>query len=306
MPLTWEQRFADINAMRARFAAVIADVVKEDPRVAAVFADITWDKLDDEARANPRFINVGIREALMIDVAGGLSMAGMRPIAHTFASFLVERPWEQIKIGLTHQGVGAVLVSAGASYDLAVDGRTHESPGDVALLATLPDWTISVPGHADEAEAMLRGAAKADDLEYIRLSTATNSTAHWRGEDGFVVLRRGNRGTVLAVGPMADPVLAATELEDVTVLYAPRVRPFDFATVRSTLDSPNVVLVEPYLAGTSASEVSKALLDVPHRLLSLGVRDAELRKYGQPEERDAAHGLDVPGLRKSITDFLGR
>lgn len=306
MVLTWEQRFAEINAMRARFAAVIADLVDEDPRVAAVFADITWDKLDDAARANPRFINVGIREQLLIDVAGGLSLAGMRPIAHTFASFLVERPFEQIKIGLTHQEVGAVLVSAGASYDLAVDGRTHESPGDVALLATLPNWTISVPGHADEAEAMLRSAARADDLEYIRLSTESNAVAYWRGEDGFVVLRRGSQGTVVAVGPLADSVLAAVEQQDVTVLYAPRVRPFDGRTLRETLSKPDIVLVEPYLAGTSASEVSAALSDVPHRLLPLGVSLAELRKFGQPEEHAAAHGLDVAGLRASISAFLGR
>ena len=29
MVLTWEQRFADINAMRQRFAAVIADLVED-------------------------------------------------------------------------------------------------------------------------------------------------------------------------------------------------------------------------------------------------------------------------------------
>lgn len=44
-----------------------------------------------------------------------------------------------------HQDVGAVLVSIGASYDAAQEGRTHQAPEDVALLATLPGWHIHVP-----------------------------------------------------------------------------------------------------------------------------------------------------------------
>jgi transketolase len=66
-----------------------------------------------------------------------------------------------------------------------------------------------------------------------------------------------------------------------------------------------VVLVEPYLAGTSAGAVTEALSDVPHRVLGLGVGRAELRKYGTMAEHIAAHGLDPAGLRPRIAGFLG-
>jgi transketolase len=65
-------------------------------------------------------------------------------------------------------------------------------------------------------------------------------------------------------------------------------------------------LVEPYAVGTSAHAVSNALRHIPHRLLSLGVPTAELRRYGTPQEHARAHGLDTDGLRRSITDFLAR
>ena len=70
------------------------------------------------------------------------------------------------------------------------------------------------------------------------------------------------------------------------------------------LSSPDVVLVEPYLAGTSSAEVANALLDVPHRLLALGVERKEHRHYGSSSEHDQAYGLDAAGIRRRIADFL--
>jgi transketolase len=77
--------------------------------------------------------------------------------------------------------------------------------------------------------------------------------------------------------------------------------------VGPVLDVPDVVLVEPWLAGTSSHAVAAALHDVPHRLLALGVsREREIRRYGRASEHIAAHGLDVAGIRASIEEFLGR
>lgn len=171
------------------------------------------------------------------------------------------------------------------------------------LLDTLDGWTVHVPGHADEAQAQLWAALPGDDRVYVRLSGASNARPYGAGPS-MTVLRRGRRGTVVAVGPLADRTLAAVADLDVTVLYAGTVRPFDAAGLRATLSEPDVVLVEPYLAGTSVRHVSDALADLRHRVLGLGVGAAELRRYGSPEDHDAAHGLDVAGIRRSVTRFL--
>ena len=291
--------------MRERFARVAAELLDTDPRVAVLLADITADAFEAARSRHPdRVVNVGIREQLLISVAGGMALTGMRPIAHTFASFLVERPFEQIKLDLNHQGAGAILVSSGASFDYAAAGRTHQSPGDVALLGTLPGWTVHVPGHADEAERMLRAAAVGSGLVYVRLSALANAAPLAVRRLGFTVLRRGTLATIVTVGPLADAVIEATSGMDVTVLYAPTVRPFDRATLRATLIAPVVVLVEPYLAGTSVAEVANALADLPYRVLGLGVARDELRRYGTPREHQAAHGLDPASLRERIAGFL--
>lgn len=297
-----------METMRERFTATAAGLLDHDPRLAVVLADISADQFGGAAARHPgRVINVGIREQLLIGTAAGLALAGLRPIAHTFASFLIERPFEQIKLDLGHQDAGAVLVSWGASYDMPSMGRTHQAPGDVALLDTLDGWTIHVPGHPDEAELLLRSAAAGDGRVYLRLSAETNPEPRALTPGRLEVVRGGQAGTVIAVGPMLQPVLNAVSDLDVTVLYAVTVRPFDAATLRQAVGasaSTDVVLAEPYLAGTSSREVDEALLDVPHRVLGLGVGRAELRRYGTSADHAAAHGLDAASLRKRISDFL--
>ncbi|MER8182464.1 transketolase [Kitasatospora sp. NPDC094015] len=297
-----------MDTMRDRFIDITAELLDADPRLAVVLADISAAGFADAAVRHPdRVVNVGIREQLLIGAAGGLALTGLRPIAHTFASFLIERPFEQVKLDLGHQGVGAVLVSASGSYDWPAGGRTHMAPGDVALLDTLPGWSVHVPGHPDEAEALLRHATAAgDSLQYVRLSVHANREARPVEPGRFLPVRAGSRGAVLAVGPMLDAVLDATEGLDVAVLYAATVRPFDAAGLRAALGGrPDVVLVEPYLAGTSANPAHDALADLPHRVLGLGVPRAEHRHYGSIPEHLAAYGLDAAGLRQRITAFLG-
>ncbi|MGW6288362.1 transketolase family protein [Streptomyces sp. NPDC055107] len=298
-----------MDTMRDRFITTASRLLDEEPRLAVVLADISADGFAPARRAHPdRVINVGIREQLLVGAGAGMALTGMRPIVHTFASFLVERPFEQVKLDFGHQGVGGILVSAGGSYDWPAGGFTHMAPGDVALLDTLDGWTVHVPGHPDEAEALLRESVAGDDRVYVRLSLQANREARpVSGTAGFTMVREGRRGIVIAVGPMLDNVLAATEGLDVTVLYATTVRPFDAAGVRraaGAATSADVVLVEPYLAGTSAAAAGEALIDLPHRVLGLGVGRAELRRYGQLEEHLAAHGLDPQGLRKRIAGFL--
>jgi transketolase len=290
-----------MTAMRERFYELAREALEEDERVAVVTAQIGTDSIGD----HPRHFDVGIREQLMIGVAAGLALEGYRPVAHSYTPFLVERPWEFLKLDLGHNDLGAVLVSTGGSYDAARSGRTHQAPEDVALVAALPGWTIHVPGHPAEFERIFQQALAGDDRVYIRMSEEEN---HARVDGGgFTVLRRGSPGAalVVAIGPTLKPMLEATAGRDVTVAYLATVRPFPHDDLRTALaEGTDVVIVEPYLAGTSSAEVAVALRDRPHRLLALGVPNAEFRHYGAGEEHRAAHGLDAAGIARSLDSFL--
>ncbi|WP_206487028.1 transketolase family protein [Rhodococcus sp. KRD162] len=292
---------------RECFYRLVPELLAQDERIALVLAEIGVGYLEPHLTPDiePRVINVGIREQAMIGVAGGLALAGLRPIVHTFPPFLIERPFEQVKLDLGHQDVGAVLVSSGGSYGWPQGGETHFGQRDVALLDTLDGWTVHVPGHVEEVEWMLRSAASSEDRVYIRLDGVSNDRSYGNPDGSMAVLQEGDSGTVVSVGPMTDRVLAAAEGRDVTVLHASTIRPFDIHTLRETLTEPDVMLVEPYLAGTSVPQVDRALADVRHRVLGVGVEAGERRRYGTVAEHDHANGLDVEGLAQSMAEFFG-
>jgi transketolase len=296
-----------IDTMRERFYATAEELVDEDERIAVVLADIGVGRMREVERAHAdRVINVGIREQLMIGVASGLALTGFRPIVHSYAPFLMERPYEMLKLDLGHVDVGAILVSVGASYDSAPNGRTHQTPEDDAIVSALPGWRIYVPGHPAEVDQLLRAAARTDERVYLRLSDQSNRLARPIAPGRLYVERRGSEATVIAAGPLLDATLEATADMDVTVLYMTTARPFDADTLRSSLTGDLVVLVEPYLAGTSSAEVAAALADTPHRIAAIGVPNVEHRKYGTWQEHNAAHGLDARGIRARIQRALTR
>ena len=297
------------DSMRGRFSTTVSELLDADERVAVVLADIGVDRFmaSGALQRHPlRVVNVGIREQLMVNVAAGMALEGMRPIAHSFAPFLIERSFEQVKLAFSHQGVGGILISSGAPYDTAAYGRTHQTAADVALMMTLPGWRIHVPGHPDEVEALIRDAVASDDAVYIRLSDQQNAAPQPVDEGRLVTVREGTQGgpTVVAVGPMLDAVFEATAGLDATVLYASTVRPFDGESLRMAMSGMDVVFVEPCLEGTTSAAISEALADRPHRLLSIGIPNVEHRKYGTSAQHNQAHGLDAAGLRSRIGAWL--
>jgi transketolase len=293
------------ESMRDGFTRTVGDLLDTDERTVVVLAVISNSLFADAGiidRHPDRVVDVGIREQTQIGVAGGLALEGLKPIVTGYAPFLIQRPFEQIKLSLGHQGVHAILASVGGSWDASSAGRTHQAPEDVAMIATLPGWTVHVPGHPGEVEMMLRSAHAAGESAYIRMSDDTNRRQLVNRPGEVVELQRGSAEavTMIVVGPLSDAALDAAQGLDLTVLYTATPSPIDVSGLRSLVRGTDVVLVEPYLAGTSAGRVAEALSDRPIRLRSHGVRDPELRRYGRPQDHRSAHGLDAAGIRAAV------
>ena len=259
--------------MRQQMVQTVTDILAADERVVALLGNISVSLFEKRLfRARPqRLYDVGISEQAMLSMAAGLALEGLIPVVHTIAPFLAERAFEQIKDDFCYQQLGGNFISIGASYDYSTEGMTHQAPGDVQILRSLPGMQIVVPGAAAEFDALFRASYDNGQPTYYRLSERSNAEAQPVTIGQARVVRQGSRATVVAVGPMLAPTLAATEGLDVTVLYYTTVAPFDGEALRAQSAHGRIALVEPFYADTLIPEVTAAMGGAPVRVTAIGV-----------------------------------
>ena len=131
---TTERGPVQLAPMRHAYGQALLELGRSDPDVVALTADVQtsdFSYLFGEAFPE-RYINVGIAEMCLIDVAVGLANAGKVPFANTFAVFMASRAFEPVLTHLAYGGANVKLM-AGLQRHLAPDGGTdpprHHRPG---------------------------------------------------------------------------------------------------------------------------------------------------------------------------------
>ena len=286
--------------MRSQLVKTVSKIIKEDDKTVLLLGDIGVFGFRESLKNYPsRAYNIGILEQSTISLASGLSMCGLIPIVHTIAPFLVERSFEQIKVDLCYQELGANLVSVGASYDYAALGPTHHCPGDVAILNQIPDIEIIIPGHPDEFDELFKSNYSNKQTTYFRLSGDSNAVPHKVIFGKNVIVQEGKELVVIAVGPLLRTVMEALVDLDVTIIYCTTIKPFDTSFLT---DFPNkkIVIFEPYYSGAILTNILRQTENYIGDVTSIGVPNKFINKYGNKEEIDILIGLDKKTIRQKV------
>ena len=287
--------------MRKQLVKTVSRLLASDERLVLLLGDIGVFGFRDAFEAFPdRVFNIGILEQGTVSVAAGMAKTGLIPIIHTIAPFLTERCLEQIKVDFGYQALGGNFVTVGASYDYAALGCTHHCPGDVQIMTSIPGVEVVLPGSAADFDRLFTETYASGHPTYYRLSeveaTATEPSSFGRAR----LVKEGQLATVIAVGPMLDPVMEAAKDFDVTVLHYTTVAPFDRDTLRRHGGARKILLCEPYYKGGLAAEITDALWPNPVLLRSVGVPHRFLTNYGTVKEHDAALDLTPKGIRGQL------
>lgn len=290
--------------MRKQFTITIEDLIQNDPSTALFLGDIGIYSFRNSLQKYPtRAFNIGILEQATIGVAAGFALQGYHPIIHTIAPFLVERALEQIKLDFGYQNLNGNFVTNGASYDYASFGCTHQCPGDVQIISSVPNSNIIIPGSAKEFDLLFRDRYQ-QGLNYFRLTDNPHqeNTSVKFGQN--LVIKTGKLATVITVGPTLSDVLKAIGDLDVGIIYCTTVQPFDSKTFFSNMSSNKIITVEPYYSGFLASQIALSSPGIPLAIYPLGVAHCFHTNYGKYEDHRNLDGLSIDKIRKSIKSII--
>ncbi len=163
-----------LQTMRDALIEGLCRRMRTDGRTFFLSADLGAPALDRLRTDFPdRFINVGIAEQNLVNVATGLALEGFTVYAYAIASFLSMRAFEQIRVNLALMSqtrplnVNLVGLGGGVSYDLS--GPTHHCLEDLSIIRTLPNLMLLSPSDSIMAGRLADFSICMRRPKYIRL-----------------------------------------------------------------------------------------------------------------------------------------
>ena len=122
-------------AGKAVFGATMKALLAEDKDVVYLDADLMNSVGTGglETQFPDQAFDVGIQEANMAGLAGGLAAVGKKPYIHTFGCFASRRMFDQVFISIAYAQLNARVIGSDPGVTAAYNGGTHMPFEDICL-----------------------------------------------------------------------------------------------------------------------------------------------------------------------------
>ncbi len=298
---------------RFGFGDALVDLGKTNPNVVVLGADLTASLRAHlfQKEFPERFVQSGIAEQDMMNIAAGLSMVGKIPFVSTYGVFCTGRAWDQLRTTVAYANLNVKIASGHGGISVGPDGATHQALEDVALTRVLPNMTVIVPADYHETYKATVASTKINGpvvLRFGREKVPVISSKDDPFEVGKAILMKdGKDVTIVACGVMVyEGLVAAKRLEEkgisVRVINSHTIKPLDNATIiKAAKETGAIVTAEEHqVTGGLGSAVAELLVEecpVPIRMV--GVRD-RFGESGEPDELMREFGLTSDDIVKAV------
>jgi len=296
------------QATRDAFGDALAELGDEFPALVTVDGDVgNSTRTEVFALKYPeRGFNVGIAESNMVSVAGGLAGTGKIPVVASFACFLLNNAFDQIRMSVAFPNQNVKLVGTHAGISIGEDGPSQMGIEDVALACSMPGLAVMVPSDAVTAKKATRAMVEHQGPTYLRLGRPKVPTLYDDSVDfqigKAITLKVGTDATIIANGLMVSIAADAAKLLgdegiNVRVIDMHTVKPIDRdAVISAAKETGCIVVAEEHLhhggLGSVVAQVVSEEHPVPMGYVNVGDCYAEsgdpmglLEKYGLTAEK---------------------
>lgn len=266
------------------FSRCLLDWARADERVCIVVNDSaeTHGAVPFAREFPERFVDVGIAEQNLVDVAVGMANAGLLPFVHSAACFLTGRALEQIKLA-AYMDAQVHLCGFVSGMAYGALGGTHHAVEDVAWVRAIPNVRIASPATPRDVSATLDACIAEPRITYLRIGSklmlpelfTPGHQFHFGEAHRFGV---GQDVTLVASGAMtATAVRSLDELRRIgiegTVLHLGSIVPLDRRALRAAAERTGtlVVIEDHQPAGGLFGAVAEALAHERCRIEQIGL-----------------------------------
>ncbi len=306
-------------ATRDAYGQALLEVGEANRNVVALDADLSKStKSGLFAKKFPdRFFNCGIAEANMVSIAAGLASCGKIPFASSFASFLLCKGFDQLRMSVANPNLNVKVVGSHGGISLGEDGASQQSVEDLALACALPGFSVLSPADAVSCKALVHLMARHVGPVYLRTGRP-RAAAIYPASEAFEwgkakKIVEGADVAIVANGLLVWEALVAAEIcaergISATVIDLHTLKPLDVAAIVSAAEETGAIVTaeEHLLAGGLASRVAQVLSEqCPTPMASVGLCDT-YAESGPPDALMEKYGLTAKHIVAAVEAVLKR
>jgi transketolase len=156
--------------MRKAFIEVMKEIMKKDPLTYILLGDVASDVLYEIRKDYPNnILNMGINEQATMGIASGMALEGLKPYVFSIAPFVLERPFEQVKLDVVQQNANVKIVGF---WHYPTAGPTHytKEPKKICDILGLESY---FPKDSSEVKEMIMKMHYQNKPAFFYLTRAT-------------------------------------------------------------------------------------------------------------------------------------
>ena len=266
-------------------------------------------------RKNKRFIDVGVAEQNMMNIAAGISIKKNLAFVYGFCNFVTLRCYEQLKFSVASHNCNTKIIGIGAGFSFSNDGPTHHGVQDLYSMYLIPEFEIFNISDGQLANKISSEIHAINGPCYIRLDKGKlnfKNKINYSLKKGFKYLNKTKNKNILIITTgyfCFNALKISKKFKDVSVINFFRMKKFDSKMFSNEIKKYNKILIydENTFSGGISPIITNFLFkkNIFKQIEFLVCPDKQLFKYSNNRNKLLEDiGLSKKKLEKIILKIL--